>query len=531
MTRTARRIADTSAASRDGQDEVVGRDGRRVDVTGDIWRVGSEHTINWSQLPPSLGRQIVVALDAHIRHLIRTQSSRSVSSRFDSIKLFFNAAHELAVDLSSAAALNATLLNRLRIALNARYALATVTGALHGFRSWYVWSTDADLPGFDFDVATKLESLTIGGGSKGEAVLRNDPKRGPLHSTEFDRLYQAMRKATETDVFSEVDLAAAWLFMALGCNPRSLQLLNEEDLVQTQMSDGTIKYELRVPRIKKPGEQERSQFRTRPLRREIGQLLERVVSRNRAARALLQGFLPGGNLSTPMFRTATLRESLVGTAFEAEAFRCRTAYFGEALARVSSGLNLMGRDGEPLHLTARRLRYTFATRLVQDGAAPVMLADALDHTDLQYVMVYYNARSDIVAKLDKTIAMQLAPWAQAFMGWIVPNESVADRGDDPASRVRHLDRHRGKLENIGTCGSHGPCGLSAPIACYTCHRFQPWLEAPHESVLDALLEDRNQHLQRGANPKMTQARDLTITAVASVVQQCRQMLEEGGKDE
>ena len=159
-----------------------------------------------------------------------------------------------------------------------------------------------------------------------------------------------------------------------------------------------------------------------------------------------------------------------------------------------------------------------------------MLADALDHTDLQHVMVYYNALSDIVAKLDKTIAMQLAPWAQAFMGEIVPSESVAHRGDDPASRVRHLDRRRGKLESIGTCGSHGPCGLSAPIACYTCHKFQPWLEASHESVLDALLEDRERHLQRGADPKMTQARDLTITAVAAVARQCQQMLA-GGKNE
>ncbi|WP_414553613.1 hypothetical protein, partial [Anabaena sp. CCY 0017] len=71
-----------------------------------------------------------------------------------------------------------------------------------------------------------------------------------------------------------------------------------------------------------------------------------------------------------------------------------------------------------------------------------------DHTDLQHVMVYYNARSDIVTKLDKTIAMQLAPWAQSFMGSVVQNESAANRGDDPASRIRHLDRRQGKLENI-----------------------------------------------------------------------------------
>ncbi len=505
---------------------LLGPDGKRRDVSGSVWRVGADHVINWSQLPP-LGTDIVVALHAHFKYLVSTLSPRSVDSRFGSIKLFFQTAYETNVDLSSAASLNASLLEKIRRPLNARYSLATVTGALHAYRLWYVWSADADFPGFDFEATVQLESLTIGGGPKGEAVLRNDPKCGPLHAMEFDRLYQALRRATECELVGELDLAATWLFVALGCNPRSLQLLNDEDLICTKMADGTAKYELRVPRIKKPGQLERSQFRTRPLRIEIGQLLERIVASNRGQRALLQGMLPGRNFSTPLFRRSRPRESLISTVFESDAFRYGNRYFQAALERVSRKLNIIGRDGVLLHLTPRRLRYTFATRLVQDGASPVILADALDHTDLQHVLVYYNARSDIVSKLDKTVAMQLAPWAQAFMGKIVRTESVADRGDDPASRVRHLDKHLGKLESIGTCGSHGPCRLSAPIACYTCHRFQPWLEAPHESVLDALLEDRRQHLQRGADPKMTQARDLTITAVASVVQACRQMQAEG----
>lgn len=510
--------------------EIVSYEGRCIDVTGAEWRLGPEVMINWATLPP-LGIQANHAMKEHLKHSIRSVAPYTVENRFKNLKCFFRAAADMNVDLSTADSLDAQLLKRVRSRLAEHNAVATVTGALHAFRFWYLWSADADLPGFDFEVSVGLENLTIGGATKGEAVLRSDPKLGPLHPSEFDRLYKAMRWASDCELVPEMDLAATWLFMALGCNPRSLQLLNEEDLLCTEMEDGTVKHELRVPRIKKPGQPERSQFRTRPLRQEVGRLLARIVASNRTARALLPPYLSDRRFSTPIFRTLEPREILLGGAFESEVFRCPSAYFREALARVSSTLDLKGRDGEPLHLTARRLRYTFATRLVQDGASPVMLADALDHTDLQHVMVYYNAKSDIVAKLDKTIAMQLAPWAQAFMGKIVRSESVADRGDDPASRVRHLDRHHGKLENIGTCGSHGPCGLSAPIACYTCHRFQPWLEAPHESVLDALLEDRNQHLQRGANPKMTQARDLTITAVASVVQQCRQMLEEGGKDE
>jgi hypothetical protein len=160
---------------------------------------------------------------------------------------------------------------------------------------------------------------------------------------------------------------------------------------------------------------------------------------------------------------------------------------------------------------------------VQDGVSAALLADLLDHTDLQHVMVYYNARSDIVVKLDRAMAMRLAPWAQAFMGVIVKSEADAIRGDDAASRVRFFNANERKIEDVGSCGEFEFCGLAAPIACYTCVRFQPWLEAPHNMVLDKLLADRDTHLQRGADPKMTQARDLTIVAVAFVVQRCEQL--------
>ncbi|KWF27850.1 hypothetical protein WT56_18840 [Burkholderia pseudomultivorans] len=222
-------------------------------------------------------------------------------------------------------------------------------------------------------------------------------------------------------------------------------------------------------------------------------------------------------LDEPRRVTATVPD------FAADSIRWSTAAFGEALRRVANRLDLYARDGSRLYLTPRRLRYTFATRLVQDGASQVLLADALDHTDLQHVMVYYNARADIVVKLDRAMAIKLAPWAQAFMGTLVKGESRAIRGHDPASRIRHFDSRTGRLDGVGTCGSFGFCGLAAPIACYTCAKFQPWLDGPHELVLEALLADRDAHLQRGADPKMTQARDLTITAVADVITRCEEM--------
>lgn len=510
---------------RDEEDFEVNDDPAQIE--GDVWRLGAEETIRWRQLP-AVGKSVESTFRMFLHHLKSDRSPATVVGYFKGVSVFLRAAVELNVDVTDLAKFDVALFHRLREQMSSRFAVATVCWALHTFRSWYLWCSDADLDGFDFDTAVALDGLVIGSGPKGEAVLGHNPKLGPLHPAEFDRLFLALREATANETMPDQDLAAAWLFVAFGCNPKNLYLLHDEDLLKTKMADGTVKYELRIPRIKKPGIEERAQFRTRPLRLEIGTLLERLIKQNAGARRLIQSAMPGKQFAPAMFRTSQARPSLMDTEFETQAYRWRTGNFNQALMRVVRHLNLVGRDREPLNLTPRRLRYTFATRLVQDGASPVILADALDHTDLQNVMVYYNARSDIVLKLDRAMALKLAPWGQAFMGTIVRSEVDADRGQDPASRVKHFDPKAERLTNVGSCGSFGFCGMAAPVACYTCSKFQPWLDAPHGEVLEALLADRDAHLKRGADPKMTQARDLTIAAVASVILLCEGMKERAG---
>lgn len=251
------------------EDEIVSADGRRIDVSGSEWRLGPESVIKWTTLP-ALGVQLRDAMDAYLKHSIRTVAPYTAEARFKNLRNFFQAATDINVDLSMADSLGVQLLKRVRAQLAEQQAVATVVGALHAFRLWYLWSSDANLQGFDFEVAVGLENLVIGGAPKGEAVLSNDPKRGPLHSAEFERMYQAMRQAAESPLIPDMDLAAVWLFMSLGCNPRSLQLLNEEDLLCTEMADGTVKYELRVPRIKSLGcQNEVSSVRVRYVKKSV----------------------------------------------------------------------------------------------------------------------------------------------------------------------------------------------------------------------------------------------------------------------
>ena len=72
----------------------------------------------------------------------------------------------------------------------------------------------------------------------------------------------------------------------------------------------------------------------------------------------------------------------------------------------------------------------------------------------------------------------------------------------------------------------------APIACYTCSNFQPWVHGPHEDILDHLLADnaRIQHLTGDA--VISSINNRTILAVTQVVEMCRlrkTALEVGGE--
>ena len=177
---------------------------------------------------------------------------------------------------------------------------------------------------------------------------------------------------------------------------------------------------------------------------------------------------------------------------------------------------MLGRDGNLLEVTTRRFRYTFASRMVNNGASRAAVADALDHSDLQNVPVYWEIHSDIVEHLDRAMAMSLAPRAQAFAG-IVRDEHDAIRGGEKGSRRFLVDHTARRFAPVGTCGSFSFCNITAPYACYTCVKFQAWMDGPHDDVLAQLILEREERQLQGLDPKIVGIEDQLIVAVAGVI--------------
>lgn len=157
--------------------------------------------------------------------------------------------------------------------------------------------------------------------------------------------------------------------------------------------------------------------------------------------------------------------------------------------------------------------------MAAEGYSEKVIAKNLDHSDDQNVWVYTAATPAIIERIDRALAMRLAPLIRAFRGEIIEDESQAIRANDPASRI--CDPRFGAKNPIGNCGTLSGCEKFAPLACYTCRRFQPWRDAPHDALLKQLL-DEWEMLEAKCDIRIASIHTRTIFAVAEVVEKCEQ---------
>lgn len=381
------------------------------------------------------------------------------------------------------------------------------------FLTWY----ELGYPGVDEEVPRFLKGLRLKGNRKGNAVRTMDPEHGPFTDQEVQSLYTAASGGFSHGEITLQQYVLILLFLALGARPSQYASLKLSDLEISRASDGTANYVLQVPRAKQRETRHRGQFRPVRLDPDVGQLLETLARDVRLEAEALAAeetiapvqatgilpFFPRWNAETP-------------EGFEHHATGDRLA---KKLKKVERTLDLISpRTGERLKLVPTRFRRTLGTRAAQEGHGPLIIAALLDHDDTQNVGVYVEATPKIAERINKAMALELAPLAQTFCGLLVEHERQAARGDDRASRVRS---NVNPMAFVGNCGKHGFCGGMAPISCYTCQLFQSWLDGPHEEILDALLADRNWILDETGDERMAAVNDATIYAVGHVVELCQ----------
>jgi hypothetical protein len=283
----------------------------------------------------------------------------------------------------------------------------------------------------------------------------------------------------------------SWLFRAIGYRPIQCASLKVKDVLCDQREGAATTYSLAVPRAKQRGTIcVRDSFKIRPLISQLGAPLLKYAHQVRE-RYESEG-LPGSE--APLFPP---RGRPKGTGLESHRSAAALSHLAsQTLTKLQPHSE---RTGKPMRLFAYRFRRTVGTRAAQEGHSPLIIAEILDHTDTANVGVYVESVPAIAERIDKALAWRLAPLARAFAGKIIADEISATRAADRNSRIIDLRIERADA-GVGNCGQCGPCELRKPIACYTCRSFEPWLDGPHQSVLDFLLGMFCINRERGCLP-------------------------------
>lgn len=341
-----------------------------------------------------------------------------------------------------------------------------------------------------------------------------DPFKGPLSDIDIASISAKLDNAYEAQQVELEQYVISLLYISLGQRSVQFASLKISDLTISCTATGQVEYILKIPRAKQRNQPSRTEFKERRLIEKTGIALElhcKLVRKKYASKLDDVERMP----MFPAYETR-LNEP---PGFE---FHRTSHSLAQTLKETIEGLNITStQTGAPLNVTATRFRRTVGTRAAMEGHGALVIAELLDHTDIQNVGVYVSSRPEIIERIDRAVAFELAPLAQAFAGTLVRDESQARRGNEPGSRI--LDpRIAPREQAMGTCGQHGFCGFMAPIACYTCRNFQPWLDGPHQKVLEFLLAER-ERLSQDCDLRIASINDRTILAVAEVILKCSQI--------
>jgi integrase len=403
--------------------------------------------------------------------------------------------------------------------------LLSYRSSLDRHRQWYLGSLAGLLKkwhalgwhGVTADAVLLLNELRLKGNQKGAAVLTMDHQYGPYTDVEFAGIQAALDEGYRTGLVDIASYLLAELFILLGQRPVQYAALKVRDVSVRRTQEGDLIYCINVPKAKQRNAPLRSRFTERVVISRIGVPLVQYAAqvKERFSERLTDP------ANAPLFPSRGIRQCARGFEYHSDSDGVR-GWLQDTLGKLRVRSE---RTGNPVHILPIRFRRTIATRAAEEGYGELIIAELLDHSDTQNVGVYVEATPAIVERIDRAVAMQMAPLAQAFAGVLIKDESEATRGNDPSSRI--VDpRIDPSMQPMGSCGHYGFCGLLAPIACYTCSNFQPWLDGPHEAVLAHLLERREQLLST-ADARIAAVGDRTILAVAEVIRRCEEIRARG----
>lgn len=486
--------------------------GYLIETDSPVWVLSPERKVDFDLLP-AMSNSFEASLRTILAIYARTRSDHhtyNMYSRFRKLVNFLSTRVALVEGLDGS-----DILNYKDYLGRQEWYLGAVAGFL---KEWH----SMGLPGVQDSAIQILSRMRLKGNRKGEAVATRSVTDGAFSDLEFEALHNALHQALESNELRLAEVALVALFLAFGRRRSQLAWLRHCDFHKIQSDGGLVEFFLNISRAKQRGQEFRGSFKLVALDPDLGLILERLLKENESRFRVLGISKKVESADLPIFPDwRAIRASAELTASELNELNPRhfhrlSATISYEVRKTCGKLNVVSeRTGQPVHVYPTRFRRTLGTRAAREGYGRLVIAELLDHSDTQNAGVYTENVPEHAEAIDQAVGWQLASYAQAFAGTLVGSEAEAVRGDDPASRLR---TDAGEL--VGTCGSYGFCSARAPLACYTCRKFQPWLDAPHENYLEQVLAEEARIAKITGDLTISGVNRRTVLAIMQVVLLC-----------
>lgn len=348
-----------------------------------------------------------------------------------------------------------------------------------------------------------------------------DPMKGPFTVRETKSIFDWVNDAFSAKRISLEKIVYIRLLITTGARSRQLQQLVFGDIGKV----GDI-VKIRVPKAKQKSFGYRDSFQDLELPRDLYALLEGY---KRKSLDRLEAENPGINWkkalpNVPIFRAKGRAGPYVEIIddpdlhfleeFPVEKFHKNDGSMRALLRDLEKDpkFPISERTGKPIHLGAHRFRYTLGTDMSRMGSGPHAIASALGHKWVGSVTRYIKVSPEMGRRIDDKMKPKIALVINAFKGKVVADATEAVNGSHPNKMIR------AKTSAIATCGASSGCHLDAPVACYTCSKFQPWVEGPHHEVLERLRLRQKRAIEKdGIDSAAAISFDEPILAVMQVI--------------
>lgn len=478
--------------------------GYKVFVSSDTWKLSKDTTINLELVKSLTTEEVFASYKKTLTYFAKNLSSDYTKGLQSQFLVYLRATGTRKITIQSILNFKAKLNKRNQWYLGSLRVL---------LKKWY----ELGYQGVPDEVYEQLNDWRLSGNVKGEAVLSFDPKKGPFDDIELQGLNDAIAQSFEKGLISRGEFGMNLTLSYLGIRPVQITHIKLKDLIKGQ-SQGEDLYILRIPRAKQRNVGFREQFKDRAINTYLWRALKAQADFVSSEIKKLNFKIPTEIIAElPLFPDKKLWQMQnfyeLERSLKTDQLHVSKQTISYSLKKIVKDSKVMGRDGHLLHVSPVRFRYTTGSRAAREGFGSWVIAELLDHSDTQNADVYVKTHPNFAQKIDKALSKQLAPYAKAFMGKIIEDTNDAINGNELGMQVRN------EIGHVGVCGSYGHCG-SHPAACYTCIHFQPLLDAPHEKLLEDLIQQREESIALTGDMAVSSSQDRTILAVAQVVQLC-----------